>query len=94
MAQGMVWMRLTKDGRKRLAKLLLIQEVSQRDLAEAIGWKSHTMVGYLLRGEKNSVSPASAVAIAKFLGVDVSDLFLTEMPSVARQGTQRRRLAS
>jgi transcriptional regulator with XRE-family HTH domain len=84
-------MRLTKDGRKRLQKLLLIQEVTHRQLAEAIGWKSHTMVGFLVRGEKNSVSPASACAIAKFLGVEVSDLFLTEMPSVARQASRGQR---
>lgn len=80
-----VWMRLHKDGRKRLAKLLLIQEVSHRELARAVGWKSHGMVAHLLAGRRNSVEPHHAVAMAKYLGVEVSDLFLTETSSNAGQ---------
>lgn len=79
--QGVVWMRLHKEGRKRLAKLLLIQEVTHRQLAEAVGWKSHAMVRQLLCGKRNGVRPEKALAIAKYLGVDVGDLFLTEMSS-------------
>jgi transcriptional regulator with XRE-family HTH domain len=74
-------MRLHKEGRKRLAKLLLIQGVSQRQLAEACGWKSHGMVGHLISGRKSGVSLPAAMIISKTLGVDVSDLFLTEIPA-------------
>lgn len=83
-------MRLHKQGRKRLAKLLLIQDVTHREVAEAIGWKSHGMIGHLLAGRKTGVDPAHALALCKYLGVDVADLFLTEMPSVDRQGRHRR----
>lgn len=85
--RGVVYMRLSKDGRKRLAKLLVIQDVSHRKLAEAVGWKSHTMVRQLLVGERAGVSLESAHAIAHYLGVSVDDLFLTEMPNVSRRGT-------
>lgn len=77
-----VYMRLHPQGRKRLAKLLLIQEVKHRDLAAAAGWRSHGMVGHLLAGRKAGVEPQAALAIAKYLGVEVSDLFVTEMPAI------------
>lgn len=79
-------MRLHKDGRKRLAKLLLIQEVSHRQLADALGWRSHGMVGHLLSGRKTGVSVESAVAMARYLGVEVSDLFATDMPGKTCRG--------
>lgn len=86
---GTVWMRLHKEGRKRLAKLLLIQEVSHRELARAAGWSSHGHVSHLLSGRRNGVEPASALAIARYLGVDVSDLFVTELRSVASEAERR-----
>lgn len=75
-------MRLHKEGRKRLAKLLLIQGVTHRELAQAVGWRSHGMVAHLLSGRRSGVEPSAAVAIARYLGVDVSDLFLTEIPAM------------
>lgn len=75
-------MRLTKEGRKRLATILCVREITHRELAQAVGWKSHGMVAHLLSGRRSGVEPASAVAIAKKLGVDVSDLFVTEIPAM------------
>lgn len=88
-------MLLTDKGRKQLLKLLLIQEVSQRTLAEGIGWRSHSYLGRLLRGEVKTLDPEAAVRIAHYLGVGVDDLFVTRSStdggrSVARQS----RLAS
>lgn len=74
-------MRLHKEGRKRLAKLLLIQGVTHRELAEVAGWKSHGMVAHLIQGRRSGVEPASGVAIARYLGVDPSDLFVSEIPA-------------
>jgi transcriptional regulator with XRE-family HTH domain len=74
-------MRMHQQGRKRLAKLLLIQEVTHRQVAEAVGWRSHGMLGHLLSGRRTGVDPAHALALCKFLGVEVSDLFLTEIPT-------------
>ena len=67
------WM-ILKD-RIRLATLMTINNVRQRELAEAAGWKSHGHVGNLLRGTKRTVTPASAIRIADRLGVSVEDLF-------------------
>ena len=87
---GAVWMRLHKDGRRRLAKLLIVQDVRHRELASAVGWKSHGMVGQLLAGTRTGVEPDKALGIARYLGVDVSDLFVTEMPSIAQRAPRGR----
>lgn len=65
--------------RKKLARLMVVQEVSQRELAEAAGWRSHSYLGRLLRGEKNSLEPDPALRIAHYLMVPVDDLFKTEV---------------
>lgn len=71
---------LLKD-RKRLARLIEIQEVSKRSVAAAAGWKSHTYLLRLLSGEARTVEPAHAVKIATYLGVDVQDLFTPKVSS-------------
>lgn len=72
---GEVYMELID--RKKLAKLMVIQGVSQRDVAQAAGWKAHSYVGRLLRGEVKNLEIEPAVRIAAFFGVGVDDLFLT-----------------
>ena len=84
-----VYMLLTD--RKRLARLILIQEVSKREVARAAGWKSHSYLLRLLSGEARTVEPEHAVRIATYLGVDVSDLFTPKATSPAGQiGKQHR----
>lgn len=82
-----VWMQL-KD-RKQLAKLMVIQGVSQRSLAKAAGWKTHSYLGRLLRGEVSTLDLTPAVRIAKFLGVGVDDLFLTRVSGATGQNAPR-----
>lgn len=85
---------LLKD-RKRLARLIEIQEVSKRQVARAAGWRSHTYLLRLLSGEARTVEPEHAVKIATFLGVDTQDLFLPKVTSPAGQiGKQRSREAA
>lgn len=72
---GEVYMELVD--RKKLAKLMVIQGVSHRDVAQAAGWRAHSYVGRLLRGEVKNLEIEPAVRIAAFLGVGVDDLFLT-----------------
>lgn len=79
--------------RKRLAKLMLIQGVSQRELAEAAGWKSHSYLGRLLRGDVNTLENDPAVRIAHYLGVGTDDLFLSRSSTGVAQSTQRRKAA-
>ncbi|NNG36904.1 helix-turn-helix domain-containing protein [Nakamurella aerolata] len=64
---------------KKLRTLVAIQELSHRDIADAMGWRSHSYVSRLLRGEVRSVQGETALALAKLLGCPVDDLFLTKM---------------
>lgn len=75
---------LVRD-RKKLARLMVIQEVSARALARAAGYKSHTYMQRLLKGEARWVEIEPAMRIATFLGVDVSDIFLPKTTSSAGQ---------
>lgn len=76
-----VWMQL-RD-RKRLATIMVVQGVSHRQLAKAAGWKSHSYLGRLIRGEVNTLDPEAALRISHFLGVGVDDLFLVRVSSDA-----------
>lgn len=85
-------MYLPEDSRVKLLKLMTIQGVSGRELAtKGAGWKSHTYMQKLLRGEKRTLDTAPAVAIAHYLGVGVDDLFLTKATRDAGQSHARRR---
>lgn len=65
--------------RKKLARLMIVQGVSQRELARAAGWKSHSYVARLLKGEAKTLDTTPALRIAHFLQVGVEDLFLTKV---------------
>lgn len=75
---------------KKIAKLMVIQGVSQRTLATQAGYRSHAYMGRILRGEVKSLDPAAAARIAKFLGVGVDDLFLVRVSNDARQTIERK----
>jgi transcriptional regulator with XRE-family HTH domain len=79
---GEVWM-LVRDHRK-LARLAVIQGASHRDIALAVGWKSHSYVGRILRGEIRTVDPEAAVRICHFFGVAVDDFFVSRSSSNPR----------
>lgn len=85
---GEVYMELLD--RKRLARLMVIQGVSQRELAKAAGWNSHSYLGRLLAGEVKTLKTDPALRIAHKLQVGVDDLFLTKMDSPAVQPGQHR----
>ena len=76
--------------RKRLATIMVVQGVSHRQLAKAAGWKSHSYLGRLIRGEVNTLDPDAALRISHFLGVGVDDLFLVRVSSVAAQNGRGR----
>lgn len=75
---------------KQIKKLMVIQEVSARTLAEAVGYKSHAYITRILRGEIKTVTPARAALIATYLQVGVDDLFVARMSSDAGQIATRR----
>jgi transcriptional regulator with XRE-family HTH domain len=67
---------ILKD-RKQLASVMIVQGISQRELAKAAGWRSHSYLGRLLRGEKRTLDGDAALRIAHRLGMPVDMLFLT-----------------
>ena len=74
-----VWMRVIDH--KRLAKLMTIQDISDRDMAKAVGIKGHSYISRLRRGEVKTLKPERACAISYRLGVGVDDLFLVSVNS-------------
>lgn len=78
--------------RKKLARLMVVQEVSQRELAAAAGWKSHSYLGRLMRGDVKTLETDPALRIAHYLQVGVEDLFLTRVDDVSgrESGTNGR----
>lgn len=75
---------------KRLRTLMVVQEVSQRRLAMAAGYKSHAYMGRLLRGEVDTLEPEAALRIARFLGVGVDDLFVPRLSTDTAHSASRR----
>ena len=86
-------MELHDEGRKRMATLMLIHGVSQRKVAEAAQWKSHSYVGRLIRGEVKTLDNDAAVRIAHFFGVGTDDLFVSRSSSESRQSVKRKKAA-
>ncbi|MDF9717385.1 helix-turn-helix transcriptional regulator [Nocardioides sp. ChNu-99] len=79
---------LLKD-RKQLAKLMVIQGVSARQLAKVAGWRSHSYMNRLLAGQVRSLSTDPALRIANHLGVGVDDLFLVRVSNDAGRNVQQ-----
>ena len=65
--------------RKKLQRLMIVQGVSNRQLAKAAGWKSHSYMNRLVNGLVKTLEPEPALRIAHYLGVGVEDLFLTRV---------------
>lgn len=65
---------IVKD-HKKLRTVIALREVTYRELADAVGWKSHSYLYRLARGQVRKVDPEAAVKIAQYLGVDLDDLF-------------------
>lgn len=77
--------------RKRLARLMVIQGVSQRELATVAGWRAHSYLGRLLRGEVSTLDRDPALRIAAHLQVPFDDLFLVRVTSIPGATGQRSR---
>ncbi len=74
--------------RKKLARLMIVQEISQRELATAAGWRSHSYLGRLLRGEVRTLGTDPALRIAHKLKVPVDDLFAIRVDSNSGRNEQ------
>jgi transcriptional regulator with XRE-family HTH domain len=80
-----------------LQALMKSKNVSGRQVSEAAGWRSHTHLQRLLRGEVNTLKPEPALAIAQFLGVPLDVLFVTRVARKTgrtEQDNRRRKLSA
>lgn len=76
---------------KKLRRLLVVNNQSARQLAKGVGYSSHSYVNRILAGDIKTVTPARATAIARFLKVDVDDLFAAVVSTpAARSGNDRK----
>lgn len=76
--------------RKMLQRLMIVQDVSNRTLAKAAGWRSHSYMNRLVKGEVKTLEPEPALRIAKFLGVGVEDLFLTHVSDFPEREVKKK----
>jgi len=74
----------------KFASVVLVQDISQRELAEAAGWSSHAYLGRLLRGEAKTLSDEAALRIAHKLGMPVDLLFMTVVSEKTGQPVQTK----
>lgn len=75
---------------KKLASVMICQEISQRELARDIGWKSHSYLGRLLRGEVRTLDGDAALRISHRLGLPVDHLFLTRLSNESARPVQQK----
>jgi transcriptional regulator with XRE-family HTH domain len=86
-----LWMEL-KD-RTLLASLMEAQGKSARHIARVAGYKSHTYVQRLLRGQAKNLEPIPAARIAHDLGVPFNLLFVTRVSGNPAQTVRKERAA-
>ena len=80
---------LLKD-RRQLAKLMVIQGISARQMAKVAGWRSHSYMNRLLAGEVRTLATEPALRIAHHLGVGVDDLFLVRVSDGTGSGVREK----
>lgn len=76
---GAMWMELVD--RDKLSRRMKQMGVSQRELARAAGWKSHSYMRRLITGDANTLNTDPALRIAHYLHLDVDDVFVTRVDS-------------
>ena len=84
--------------RDKLVRRMESLGVSQRELARAAGWKSHSYMRRLINGDANTLNTDPALRIAHYLHLDVDDVFATRVDSPQAQAdtvsAHRRRAAA
>lgn len=83
-----IWMEL-RD-RTLLAELMETHNVSARQMSREVGWKSHTYMQRLLRGQAKNVEPVAAARIAYRLKVPFNLLFATRVSGEPAQSARKK----
>jgi transcriptional regulator with XRE-family HTH domain len=73
-------MYLVKEPRL-LAKAIKVRRVSERSVARAAGYSSHSYIQRLLAGEARSCTPEAAEKISTYLGLPMERLFVPRKSS-------------
>lgn len=60
---------------KKLQRLMIVQDVSQRQLAVVAGYKTHTYMGKILRGEAKTLNTGRHSASRSFSGLGWKTFF-------------------
>jgi transcriptional regulator with XRE-family HTH domain len=76
--------------RKKIKRLMAVDDVSARQLAAGVGYASHSYVNRILAGTITTVTPERAQRIAKYLKVDVDDLFVGEVSTGTRRSAKKQ----
>lgn len=84
-----LWMQV-KD-HKKFARVMLINGVTHRQVAEEAGWKSHSIVTRIAKGEITTITPDRAILIEKFLEVEPQSLFVPMVPNNSAQDALPKR---
>jgi plasmid maintenance system antidote protein VapI len=74
--------------------LVALGGISQRQLAQDLGLKSHGLIGHLLSGRRRSCTPELAVKIEEFAGVGPGSLFELVAPLEERRADAPRETAA
>lgn len=86
---GAIWMELIN--REKLVRRMEAMDVSQRELARAAGWKSHSYMRRLINGEASTLNTDPALRIAHYLHLDVDDIFVTRVSTDGERAHPRKR---
>jgi transcriptional regulator with XRE-family HTH domain len=73
---------------RRLRARIVIAGSSNRQLAKAVGYKSHAYINRIVSGDIKTVTPEKARLIARHLKVDVDDLFVSDVSTPVRRSVK------
>lgn len=76
-----------------LARMISDKGISLREMSIVAGWRSHTYLQRLIRGQATTLKPQPAARIARHLGVPIDLLFVTRLSTDTAHITKRRRAA-
>lgn len=73
-----------------LRRLMRAKNMTARQMAKQMGWKSHSYMNRILSGDVHTVSPDVAVKIAYLLQIPVDLVFVPRVSGDSRQSEGRK----
>lgn len=85
---GELWMEVRDL--EMLKSLQIVRKVSNRDLAKIAGYKSHSYMNKLMKGDATTLNPEPALRLANYFKVGVEYLFSTEVSTKPTQSDYKK----